>query len=411
MALVTAKLTSDRALEVVPFPPHPTFRYPASAPVAIDLFAGAGGLSYGLGMVGIRTAAANEVHAHAGLTYRHNHPGTELIVGDARQLSGSELLTAASRALGRDVALGTVDCVVGGPPCQGFSLAGTKNRSDSRNDLPHHFIRLVLEMRPRVFLFENVYGLVSLYKGAVFEEILTAFRSMPGYAISYEILDATNYGVPSLRKRVIVVGTSLGRPFDFPEQTHRLPRTAFQPARLFGSEGLFLTPTIGEAISDLDTLTEPGEVETEYKLPARSAYQFWARAVARVINNHESTKHSARVMNAFSFIPPGGGANDIPPEIRSKKDGLKRLHPEEVCRAILSAPEDLIHYSRDRIPTVREQARLMSFPDQFVFCGQRTSGNQMRKHGYCSQTQQVGNAVPPFLGAALGVALRNHLMS
>lgn len=377
---------------------------PAEAPAFIDLFAGAGGLSYGLAMAGLFPAAALEIHPHAALTYQRNHR-TPILVKDARATTANELATLARDTSPRVRRSGVIDCLVGGPPCQGFSIAGSKNRADSRNALPLEFVRLVRQLRPSVFVFENVHGLVTLYKGAAFREILTELRSIPGYTVSHEVVSAEAYGVPSMRKRVLVVGTLRSSPFQFPEPTHL---ETGQGALEFGARR-FSCVTAGEAISDLDSLVNPGESTMEYALPATSAYQRWARRRSTELHNHQATSHSKRVIETFALIAQGRGPECLPPTARSKKDGLQRIHPDRPCRAILSAPEDLIHYSRNRIPTVREQARLQSFPDNFVFMGQRTSGNRNRKTGYCSQTQQVGNSVPPLLAHAVGRSLRMHL--
>jgi DNA (cytosine-5)-methyltransferase 1 len=377
---------------------------PADAPAFIDLFAGAGGLSYGLAMAGLFPAAALEIHPHAALTYQRNHR-TPILVKDARATTANELASLARDTSPKIRRSGVIDCLVGGPPCQGFSFAGSKNRADSRNTLPLEFVRLVRQLRPSVFVFENVYGLVKLYKGAAFREILTELRSIPGYTVSYEVVSAQAYGVPSMRKRVLVVGTVRSSPFQFPEPTH----VATELEALESGPRRFPCVTAGEALSDLDSLVNPGETTMEYTLPAVGAYQRWARRRSTELHNHQATSHSQRVIETFALIPPGRGPECLPPNLRSKKDGLQRIHPDRLCRAILSAPEDLIHYSRDRIPTVREQARLQSFPDNFVFMGQRTSGNQNRKAGYCSQTQQVGNSVPPLLAHAVGRSLRIHL--
>jgi DNA (cytosine-5)-methyltransferase 1 len=385
--------------------PHPD---PSDSPSVIDLFAGAGGLSFGLAMAGLFPAAALEIHPHAALTYQRNHEGSPVLVKDARSTSANELLAMARSTSPRVRRTGTIDCLVGGPPCQGFSFAGSKDHSDQRNTLPLEFVRLIRQIRPVTFVFENVYGLVKLYKGEAFRRILAEIESIPGYRISHEVVSAETFGVPSMRKRVLIVGTLRSEPFEFPERTHA---SAGAATIELGDTYRFPCVTAHEALSDLDSLDTPGETATEYTLPPTGQFQRWARRGTTELHNHESTSHSQRVEDAFALIPQGGGPEFLPPALRSRKDGLQRIHPDRVCRAILSAPEDLIHYRRDRIPTVREQARLQSFPDSFVFMGQRTSGNQNRKGGYCSQTQQVGNSVPPLLAHAIGRALRSHLGS
>ena len=375
----------------------------ATAPAVLDLFAGAGGLSHGLAMAGLHPAGAVEIHPHAALTYQRNHPGSPVLVKDVRSASANELLGMVKSVSERVQRSGRIDCIVGGPPCQGFSFAGSKEQTDLRNTLPFDFVRLVQQLQPSMFVLENVYGLVKLYKGEVFRKLMEELADLPGYRVTHEVVSAEDFGVPSMRRRVLIVGTSLKKPFAYPQPTHGPLETP--------SADLNLLPhvTAREALSDLDFLSLPGDSGNHYEQLPTSEFQKWARQGAVRLHNHESTAHSQRVSDIFSLIPPGHGPDALPPHLRSKKDGLLRIHPDRLCRAILSAPEDLIHYNRDRIPTVREQARLQSFPDTFVFMGQRTSGNQNRKAGYCSQTQQVGNSVPPLLGFALGKAIRAHL--
>jgi DNA (cytosine-5)-methyltransferase 1 len=379
---------------------------PHHAPAVVDLFAGAGGLSYGLAMAGLFPAGAVELHPHAAMTYQRNHRATPILVKDIRTTTARELLAVARSTSPRVRRTDTIDCVVGGPPCQGFSFAGSKDRSDVRNGLPLEFVRLVRQLKPTVFLFENVHGLLKLYKGEAFQCIIDELRAIPGYRVSYEVLSAEKYGVPSMRRRVIIVGTRRSTEFAFPDPSHS-PASLSQSA--FLDRSLLSSVTAAEALSDLDIIERPGEAAYEYVLPPTGAFQRWARRDSPDLHNHESTMHSDRVVRTFSLIPPGSGPESLPPSLKSKKDGLQRIHPDRLCRAILSAPEDLIHYARHRIPTVREQARLQSFPDNFVFMGQRTSGNQNRKNGYCSQTQQVGNSVPPLMAYAIGNALRVHI--
>ena len=372
----------------------------------LDLFAGAGGLSYGLEMAGLDVVGALEVHPHAALTFQRNHPDVPILVKDVGSTSAAELSGIARSVSSRVRQTGAIDCLVGGPPCQGFSFAGGKDRADRRNALPFEFVRLVRQLRPSLFVFENVYGLLKLYKGEVFKEILRQLQEIPGYRVDYEVLSAEGYGVPSMRRRVLIVGTRSASPFAFPEPTHASVEGRCEQ---LPEGGKLPFVSASEAIGDLDFLDEPGESTDAYGLAPTTGFQRWARADSPVLFNHEATAHSDRVQSVFALIPPGKGPEVLPEGLRSRKDGLLRMHPDRLCRAILSAPEDLIHYARDRIPTVREQARLQSFPDRFVFMGQRTAGNQNRKAGYCSQTQQVGNSVPPLLAYAMGRAIRDHI--
>jgi DNA (cytosine-5)-methyltransferase 1 len=361
------------------------------SPISIDLFAGAGGLSLGLENAGFNVLAANEIHEDPSKTYRTNHPETNVITEDIRDIEASELLEAAE--VSADEGLDEVDLIAGGPPCQGFSTAGDKDEDDPRNNLYKDFVRMVEEIQPRAFLMENVTGLASMYDGEALEEVLDLFDTLD-YNYRYEKLNAINYGAPQLRKRLIFIGYQDGTAPQFPE-------SACAPkSQLDG----FTKPeptSIGEAVSDLRFLGS-GETADEYEIPPETAYQEVMRENADKLHNHVATNHSDRVINRFDKFPQGGDKWDIPEEFRTKKDGRKRWDATKHSRAITSSPDDFIHYERNRIPTVRETARIQTFPDDYEFKGQRTTGNWRRKFEYCSQTQQVGNAVPPWLGESVG---------
>lgn len=360
-------------------------------PVGIDLFAGAGGLSLGLEHAGFKILAANEIHEDPSKTYRANHPEANLITRDVRDVEASEMLEQAETAAGRG--LDEIDIIAGGPPCQGFSTAGDKDEDDPRNNLYKDFVRMVEELQPRAFLMENVTGLASMYDGKAIEEVLDLFDTLD-YNYSYEKLNAINYGAPQLRKRLIFIGYRDGTTPQFPE-------SACAPKSQLDGFTKPAPTSIGEAVSDLRFLG-PGETATEYELPPETAYQEVMRENADKLHNHVATNHSDRVIKRFDKFPQGGDKWDIPEEYRTKKDGRKRWDENKHSRAITSSPDDFIHYERNRIPTVRETARIQTFPDDYEFKGQRTTGNWRRKFEYQSQTQQVGGAVPPWLGEYVG---------
>jgi DNA (cytosine-5)-methyltransferase 1 len=360
-------------------------------PISIDLFAGAGGLSRGLENAGFNVLVANEVHPDPVKTYRANHPDTQVIDEDIREIESDEVLSVAEESADRGI--DEVDLIAGGPPCQGFSTAGDKDEDDPRNNLYQDYARMVKEIQPKAFLMENVTGLETMYNGDAIEEVIELFDTL-GYNYEYRTLNAINFGAPQLRKRVIFIGYRDGTTPSFPE-----PACA-PKSQLSG----FTKPepsSISEAISDLRFL-EPGETAEEYELPPETPYQEVLRENANKLHNHVATNHSQRVIDRFEHFPQGGDKSDIPEEKRTKKDGRKRWHPDKHSRAITSSPDDFIHYEKNRIPTVRETARIQTFPDDYEFKGQRTTGNWRRKHEYCSQTQQVGNAVPPWLGESVG---------
>jgi DNA (cytosine-5)-methyltransferase 1 len=364
---------------------------PASKPTCVELFAGAGGLMLGLEMAGFRSLVANEVHPHPCLTLRRNFPHVPVIQGSIRDLTGQELL----RHAGYGGQLPEIDLVAGGPPCQGFSTAGLKDKVDPRNSLIGDFIRIVDELRPRAFLLENVSGLQSMHGGHLFENVLNELDGL-GYKFHYSLIYAADFGVPQMRRRLIVLGAREEAPPPHPEPTHRSPEFA----SLLNSHLLPYT-TCSDALLDLP-LIAPGEAATEYSKPPATEYQRRMRDGAIVLHNHEASRHRQATMDYYALVPPGGHWLDIPRELRNKKQGVQRWPLRGLARTITTEPTDFLHPTLNRIPTVRELARIQSFPDRFEFLGQRTTGNKMRRLGYCSQTQQVGNAVPPMMAEAVG---------
>lgn len=360
-------------------------------PLAIDLFAGAGGLSTGLENAGFSVLVANEIHPDPCKTYRANHTKTTVINKNIRDVDASDLHNAAEDRADRGI--GTIDLVSGGPPCQGFSTAGDKQRDDPRNNLYKEFVRIVDALQPRAFIMENVTGLTSMYDGNALDEVTDLLDTL-GYNYQHRILNAVNYGVPQKRKRVIFIGYRDGTMPTYPDSL------CAPKSQLDG----FSKPspiTISEAISDLRFLG-PGEMATEYELDPETAYQAHMRDGADQLHNHVATNHGEAVIERFAAFDQGKGIESVPEELRTKKSGTKKWHPDGQSRAITTLPNDFVHYEQPRIPTVRETARIQTFPDTHVFKGQRTAGNQGRTEEYCSQTQQVGNAVPPWLGEAVG---------
>lgn len=374
-------------------------RVGASAPVAIDLFAGAGGLAEGLISAGIHVAASVELHPQAGLTHSFNHPHTSVLIGDIRDLDLAVLDDAVSAAAGHN----KVDLVVGGPPCQGFSSAGRKSLGDPRNTLFRHYLRVIEHARPPMFLMENVPGFKRMYQGRLFGEARAAFHKL-GYETRDDIVAAAAFGVPQRRKRFVMVGWLPGEAVDFewPKPTHSEATTP----TLFGASSGYVTA--GEALDDTAFLA-PGFEASRYESDASSAFAIARRGGNALLFNHLATRHRAKALAIFRQIPVGGSIRSIPPELRgTKKLTMTRLDPGSVSNTIVSLPDDLLHYAHDRILTVRECARLQTFDDDFVFIGKRTSGFVERRVDVPQYTQ-VGNAVPPLLGRALGGSLLRSL--
>lgn len=371
---------------------------PQAKPTVVELFAGAGGMMLGLEDAGFRTLLANEIHAHPCMTMRANFPQVPVIEGSIRDLTAAQMFEQA----GYD-SIPEVDLVAGGPPCQGFSTAGMKDPNDPRNTLIGDYIRIVKEIRPRSFLLENVTGLLTMRDGQLWENVATELDEL-GYKFHFDILHAADFGVPQMRNRLIVLGAREEAPPMHPSPSHRSIKN--QEATLF-SQDLRPMTTCGDALGDLPNVN-PGETVTEYDKQPQTDYQRRMRYGATKLHNHQASKHRQETMDYYALVPPGGTALDIPKEMRNGKQGVQRWPLEGIARTITTEPTDFLHPTMNRIPTIRELARIQSFPDRFEFLGQRTTGNKMRRLGYCSQSQQVGNAVPPMLAEAVGRAIIDH---
>jgi DNA (cytosine-5)-methyltransferase 1 len=356
-------------------------------PVVMDLFAGAGGLGSGLERAGFRIAIANEHNPTFAATYALNHPDTRVIAGDI--LADDIMAELASWA-------GRIDLVAGGPPCQGFSTAGKKSEDDPRNRLFLSFIRVVTAVRPKVVLFENVSGFREMYGGRAYYSLLEHLREL-GYRVDHAILNAMYHGVPQSRERAFVVGTLGGEPFRFPEPTH-LPCPGFTHHR---PEPL----TIAQALSDLP-LVGPGESATRYHCVASNDYQVLMREGSSEITDHDGPTHGEKLAEVIRHVPEGGCVLDVPEGIRPTKcfnNSYARLwwdRPSTTITRNFGTPSSgrCIHPLANRGLTTREGARLQGFPDRYRFTGSRSDRNL-----------QVGNAVPPPLGFAMGKAIMNHL--
>lgn len=364
-----------------------------SEPSVVELFAGAGGLMLGLEQAGFRTIAANEIHPHPCMTLRRNFQDTPVIQAPIQSLSGSDFLAAAGLDPRKKP---EIDLIAGGPPCQGFSTAGLKDPNDPRNTLIGDFIRIVADLRPRFFLMENVTGLVTRRGGAFFNNVQTELDEL-GYKFDFSILYAPDYGVPQMRKRLIVLGAREEVPPPHPLPSHRSPDD--QSSLFFDDAPEYVT--CGDAIGDLPPIG-PGEIATSYDRDPSTSYQHRMRAGSDVLFNHQASRHRPEIVATYALVKPGGNWMQLPPELRGGKQGVQRWPINGIARTITTAPEDFLHPTLNRIPTIRELARIQSFPDRFEFMGQRTAGNQQRRLGYCSQSQQVGNAVPPLLAEAVG---------
>lgn len=340
-------------------------------PKVIDLFAGVGGMSLGFENSGFDVVLANEYDPSIANAYQLNHKKTKMICGDITKLDFDEVFSDY---------IGKVDVVIGGPPCQGFSQKGQrKTINDERNFLFKYYVKVVGLVKPKYFVMENVPNLLTAEHGFFRKEIEELFNKM-GYQLKTGVLNASDYGVPQNRHRAVIIGKR-------------------------GSEAPNLpTPkntkvTIWDAISDLAFLNSGEGTETQsYLMEPQSSYQRKLRSNNSTLYNHVATKHSELALERLAMIPPNSGKEVLPPEHLTKSiysGTWTRMRKDEISVTITTrfdtpSSGKFTHPYLNRAITVREAARIQSFPDNFVFVGNK--GSQMK---------QVGNAVPPFLAAAI----------
>ncbi|MDR0648354.1 MAG: DNA cytosine methyltransferase [Synergistaceae bacterium] len=350
-------------------------------PKAIDLFAGVGGLSLGFEMAGFDVLLAVEYDASIAEAYKLNHPKTKMLVEDIRELPLKETFSEY---------VGKVDIVFGGPPCQGFSQKGQrKTISDERNFLFKYFVSVVTYLRPRYFVMENVPNLLTTEKSCFKKEIEDLFEKHD-YHLETGVLNAADYGVPQNRRRAVIIGKR-------DEPAPSLPRP------------LDKRVTIWEAIGDLAYLNSgEGSEVSEYCLPANSTYQKKLRKGSKTLYNHISTRHSALALERLQMIPPNRGKEVLPEEHLTKSiysGTWTRMGKNEISVTITTrfdtpSSGKFTHPYLHRAITVREAARIQSFPDSFHFTGTKSS-----------QMKQVGNAVPPLLAYAIAKTITSDIES
>lgn len=345
----------------------------------LDLFCGCGGLSKGFEMAGYNILLGVDFNEPALKTFAYNHHGSQILCGD---LSDQETFKSIDALIGKN----KIDVIIGGPPCQGFSLTGPRKFDDERNKLYLAMIESVKRYKPKAFLIENVPGMATLYKGEVKNEIIRRFTAM-GYKVNCQILCSADYGVPQIRKRLVFVGL-LG---DFEDFEFPVP---------------YLTPdnyiTCEQAIGDLPSLEHTlGADISEYEIEPLTEYQKLMRGSCNVLYNHKSINHKQFVKDTIALVPDGGNWRDLPPgvgESRIFHMAWTRYCSYKPSRTIDTGHRNNFHYKWNRCPTVRESARLQSFPDDFVFLGNKGQ-----------QDKQVGNAVPCLMAKALGKQILKYL--
>jgi len=317
-------------------------------------------------------------------TFGANHVQADFVCKDILNFTNKDLLDKLRNR--------KVDVVVGGPPCQGLSLSGARKYSDPRNKLFLSFVRIAKLLNPKAIVLENVPGIISLFGGKVRDDIINEFSAI-GYSVKYDLLIAADYGVPQTRRRAIFVGLRTNdKEFDFPEPTH------FPDGSLFGNHHI----SCEDAISDLPSLEEGGgEERQEYLVAAQNDYQRKMRKRSKAIFNHMGTNHTDKVRRIISLVPEGGNYKDLPERYKNSRNfhvAWTRYHSKKPAPTIDTGHRHHFHYRYNRVPTARENARLQSFPDSFIFYGNKTD-----------QYRQIGNAVPPLMAKAIAKKLRAYL--
>lgn len=366
---------------------------------AIDLFAGAGGLSEGFRRAGYDIVAANDFDSFAEETFRLNHPETVFLGGPIQSVHAVDLLAAAG------LRKGELDVLLGGPPCQAFSVYNhQRGMHDDRSGLFREYLRIVREIEPKYVVMENVTGIMSIAGGHAVDEIIYSLQQL-GYYVEFEVLKAEEYGVPQERRRVFFIGARDSRRILWPKVTHGIS----QLGPLFRTS-LKRFVTVEDAIGDLPAL-EMGEGTevSEYQEAPESSYQDVMREGSRSLYNHVAPALQAINVERLKHIPQGGSWRDIPYELlpagmrkAKRSDHTKRygrLHPQGLSSTILTKCDlhwgAYIHPWQERTITVREAARFQSFPDTMRFMGPRSE-----------QYRQVGNAVPPLLARAVAESIQ-----
>lgn len=353
-------------------------------PTCIDLFCGAGGLSRGFMDAGFDVILGIDFDDAALKTFGENHGQAEPLKLDLFNLNNvnkiKEILDEKKISL---------DVLIGGPPCQGFSLAGKRKEDDERNILYSAMVKAADLIRPKFVVLENVPGMLTLYDGKAKKRIISDFESL-GYKMDVKVLFAPDYGIPQIRKRAFFIGVLNG-----------IDKIDY-PTPILNSESYI---TCQQAISDLPSLIDDNDYSLdavrEYMNEPNNLYQTEMRVRSTHVYNHYPTKHEKKTIDTIALVPDGGNYKDLPPEISVKfkyHESMTRYASNKPSLTIDTGHRTHFHYKYNRIPTVRESARLQSFPDDFIFYGSKQQ-----------QYKQVGNAVPPKLGYAVGLCIINHM--
>ena len=390
---------------------------PTQGPTCVDLFSGAGGLAEGFRQAGFTILSGVDVNGGASITFRHNFPEASFFQTRVEQLDLKRLLEDT------DLAPGSLDCLIGGPPCQAFSYNNhQRSEKDLRAGLFRQYLKILDKLSPKTLVMENVPGILTVGGGSVVDEITDSLYDM-GYEVEIRILYAEEYGVPQERRRVFFIGSRLGTvkgafpngrygPVPKPSveanpYVHRWERV---PESTYGSMNAI---RVWPAIGDLPGLKNGGGEEVlSYLRAPTTVLQRLLRGKQDVLYNHVTPRLSATTLSRIKHVPEGGSWRDIPFDLlpagmkRAKRSchtkRYGRLERAGRCCTILTKLDphwgSYVHPTQDRAISIREAARLQSFPDRFRFLGHRSH-----------QMEQVGNAVPPLLAAAVARSVLDHI--
>ncbi len=370
----------------------------------IDLFAGAGGLTTGFHLAGFKSLCAIEIEAKSLATYKHNYPTTKIIHQDILSVNPSELRSYLG--LKKE----ELTAIIGGPPCQGFSRnipAEYRYFDDARNQLYRVFLKFVQEFRPLYVVMENVPEILKAYKGVIRNEI-TEQLEKEGYKVTSTSLNSANYGIPQSRSRAFFLA-SLEKSIQFPEPTHsgdirsdyRNKKDCNQLTLLKSNISSIIT--VKDAIGDLPSLEAGQEYSAEiYPVSPQTPYQAMIRTGSTKLTNHVARALSAIQMSRVCILSEGQDARDLPPELAPKKHysgAYGRLYWDKPARTITRwvfhpGSGRFFHPIQNRTITIREAARLHSYPDSFHFLGT-----------YTNMASQIGESVPPLLGKVIAESI------
>ncbi len=391
----------------------------------IDLFSGCGGLSLGLHNAGWKGAFAIEKSEDAFKTLEHNLIKKKKHFNwptwlEQKHHDINEILENHPKNL---ISLrGKIDLVAGGPPCQGFSMAGRRIENDSRNDLINSYIKFIELVKPKLIFFENVKGFTLGFKnnetkGTAYSTYVLEKLENLGYSVKGQLIDFSKFGIPQKRTRFILVGIQN----DFLNENPKINKDTFfeeiknNKKQFLINKKLVVNPTLENAISDL--LQSNGQIESEtphFKAgvygEATSEYQKYVRKYVKnesKVDSHRFAKHTEIVKNRFQIaLNENLSSSKFRERFQLKKSSTKILEGSKPTPTITTLPDDYIHYCEPRIMTVREYARIQSFPDTYQFKGKYTTGGKRRTQEV-PRYSQIGNAIPPLFGEQAGIILKS----